>query len=160
MRRPLVREEFTLNNAIRWLIVLVVTYVVSVAGSAPVFVTSIFVPEAITYPLTLLVMGLLAGLTSSWISNLLCGDSTHSRLLRVLEVTEAAAVLLLIVPVPIIFLWGAIVSVSGYLAARKFRSPIYSKKSNIIWSVILLALAAILVMAAITAASHFGLTGA
>jgi hypothetical protein len=159
MRKPSIMKGVASNKFLRWWAIFAVTYIVTVAGSAPVFVTSIFVPEAITYPLTLLVMGLLAGLTSSWMSNLWRGDSTHSRLLRVLEVTEAVAVLLLIVPVPIIFLWGAIISVSAYIAAWKFRSPNYNRRKDIILSVVLLALAPIIVVAAITAASHFGLTG-
>ena len=60
----------------------------------PVFATSLVVQEVISYPLTLLMMGLLAALTSSWISNLLTSDFTHSRILRIMSVTEIVAILL------------------------------------------------------------------
>jgi len=52
--------ETTLSKPIRWLAVFIVTLVVCMAGSAPVFATSLFVQEVISYPLTLLVMGILA----------------------------------------------------------------------------------------------------
>ena len=73
--------ETTLSKPFRWLAVFIVTIVVCMAGSVPVFATSLFVQEIISYPLTLLVMGLLAALTSSWMANILCGDSTHSHVL-------------------------------------------------------------------------------
>ena len=163
--------ETTLSKPLRWLAVFIVTLVVCMAGSAPVFATSLFVPEVISYPLTLLVMGLLAALTSSWMSNFLGSDSTPSRILRIVGTTEIVAILLVflrgafyIVQVgPNILLlatWGIVLSLSAYLAAWHFRSSEYSRRRDIIMSLVLLALAPTVVFVTIAIASHFGLTGA
>lgn len=83
----------TLNKTLRWLVVFIITFIVSVVGSIPVFTTGLFVQEVIVYPLTVVVMGLLAALTSSWTFNLLGGEPTHSRLLRIVAATEIVAIL-------------------------------------------------------------------
>ena len=77
-----------MNKPLRWLVVFIATLVVSVVGSIPVFTTGLFVQEIVVYPLTVLVMGLLAALTSSWMSNLLGGEPTHSRILLIVAATE------------------------------------------------------------------------
>lgn len=137
----------------------------------PVFVTGLFVQEVISYPLTLLGMGLLAALTSSWMSNLLSGDSTHSRILRITGATETVAILLVFFRGVFYILqfgpnilklatWGIILSIVAYLAAWKFRSPSYNRRRDIIISLVLLALAPTVVFVTIAIASRFGLTGA
>jgi hypothetical protein len=137
----------------------------------PVFVTSLFVQEVISYPLTLLVMGLLATLTSSWMSNLLSGDSTHSRILRIAGATETVAILLVFFRgvfyilefgpnILKLAMWGIVLSIAAYLAAWKFRSAAYNRRRDIIISLILLVLAPTVVVVTIAIASLFGLTGA
>jgi hypothetical protein len=138
----------------------------------PVFVTSLFVQEVISYPLTLMVMGLLAALTSSWMSNLLSGDSTHSRILRIAGATEAVAIFLVFFRgvfyilrfggpnILMLAMWGIALSIAAYLAAWKFRSHAYNKRRDIIISLVLLALAPTIVVITIAIASLFGLTGA
>ena len=166
---PLSRQVITtLNRAFRWLIVFIVTLIVCIAGSAPVFTTSLFVPEFISYPLTLLVMGVLAALTSSWMSNLFSGDSTHSRILRIVALTEIAAILLVLsrglfvfgLNIVLLAIWGIIISVSAYVAAWHFRSSAYSRRGDTVVSLVLLALASTVVVVTIAIASRLGLTGA
>ncbi len=171
MQTPSELKGNTWNKAFRWLTVFVVTFLVCVAGSLPVFATSLFVPEEISFPLTLLVMGILAALTSSWMSNLLSGDATHSRILRIAGTTETVA--LLMIPfggviyrvqfgpnISLLGMWGIVLSLVAYLAVWHFRTPAYNRRRDIIISVILLALAPIVVTVAIATASRFGLTGA
>lgn len=162
----------SLNKPLRWLAVLIVTFIVSVVGSIPVFTIGLIVREVIVYPLTVVVMGLLAALTSSWMSNLLGDEQTHSRLLHVVAATEIVAILL--VPLwgvlsyiglygPNIFLlatWGMVISLSAYLAAWRFRSPTYSRRRDIFMSLVLLAAALFIAVVTIAIASRFGLTGA
>ena len=163
--------ETTLSKPIRWLAVFIVTLVVCMAGSAPVFATSLFVQEVISYPLTLLVMGVLAALTSSWMSNLLSGDSTHSHILRIVGATEIVAILLFLLRgvfyivqlgpnILLLATWGIVLSLSAYLATWHFRSSEYTRKRDIIMSLVLLALAPTVVVVTIAIASRFGLTGA
>jgi hypothetical protein len=160
-----------LDRPLRWLAVFLVTFIVCTAVSMPVFVTSLFVQEVISYPLTLLVMGLLAALTSSWMSNLLSGDSTHSHILRIAGVTETVAVLLVFFRgafyilqlgpnILMLAMWGIVLSIAAYLSAWKFRSPAYNRRRDIIVSLVLLALAPTVVAVTIAIASLFGLTGA
>ncbi|MFC2004475.1 hypothetical protein ACFLUK_02920 [Chloroflexota bacterium] len=159
-----------MSKPIRWLAVFIVTLVVCMAGSAPVFATSLFVQEVISYPLTLLVMGVLAALTSSWMSNLLSGDLTHSRILRIVGATELVAILLVLLRgifyivqlgpnILLLATWGIVLSLSAYLATRHFRSSVYTRKRDIIMSLVLLALAPTVVVVTIAIASRFGLTG-
>ncbi|MFC1963867.1 hypothetical protein ACFLV1_00630 [Chloroflexota bacterium] len=161
----------TIKKYLRWLAVFLVTFIVCTAGSMPVFVTSLFVHEVISYPLTILVMGLLAALTASWMSNILCGDSTHSRILRIVGITEIIAILLILLRgvfyivqfgsnILLLATWGIVLSLSAYLAAWHFRSSEYSRRRDIIMSLILFALAPIIVIVTIAIASRFGLTGA
>lgn len=56
--------------------------------------------------------------------------------------------------------WGIVLSIAAYLAAWKFRSPVYNRRRDIIISIAMLALAPIVVVVTITIASLFGLTGA
>ena len=163
----LTRQVITiLDKVFRWLVVFVVTLIVSVAGSLPVFVTGLVVREVVSRPLTLLVMGLLAALTSSWGSNLLSGNSTYSRILRIVATTETAAILLIFLPMQfapnmaLLAVWGVILSVIAYLAAWKFRNSEYNRRQDIIISLFLLALAPTTVVITIVIASRFGLTGA
>ena len=161
-----------LDRPLRWLAVFLVTFLVCTAGSMPVFIISLVVQEVISYPLTLMVMGLLAALTSSWMSNLLLSrDSTHSRILRIAGATETIAILLIIlrgvfyIPQfgPNIYklaTWGIVLSIAAYLAACKFRSPEYNRRRDIIISLVLLALTPTVVVITIAIASLFGLTGA
>ena len=160
-----------LGRPLRWLAVFLVTFVVCTAFSMPVFVTSLFVQEVISYPLTLLVMGLLAALTSSWMSNLLSGDSTHSRILRIAVATETVAILLVFFRsvfyilqfgsnILMLATWGIVLSIAAYLSAWKFRSSAYNRRGDIIISLVLLALAPTVVVVTIAIASLFGLTGA
>ncbi|MFC2022048.1 hypothetical protein ACFLTR_02385 [Chloroflexota bacterium] len=163
--------ETTLSKPIRWLAVFIITLVVCMAGSAPVFATSVFVQPVISYPLTLLVMGVLAALTSSWMSNLLSSDSTHSRILRIVGATEIVATLLVLLRGVFYFVqlgpnilwlatWGIVLSLSAYLAAWHFRSSEYNRRQDIIMSLVLLAFALTVVVVTIAIASGFGLTGA
>ena len=163
--------ETTLSKPIRWLAVFIVTLVVCMAGSAPVFATSLFVQEVISYPLTLLVMGLLAALTSSWMSNLLSGESTDSRILLIVGATEIVAILLVLLRglfcivqlgpnILLLATWGIVLSLSAYLAAWHFRSSEYNRRRDIVMSLVLLALAPTVVVVPIAIASRFGLTGA
>ena len=160
-----------LDRPFRWLAVFLVTFIVCTTGSMPVFVTSLFVQEIISYPLTLLVMGLLAALTSSWMSNLFSGDSTHSRILRIAGATETVAILLVFFRgvfyilqfgpnILMLAMWGIVLSIAAYLAAWKFRSPAYNRRRDIIISLVMLALAPTVVVITIAIASLFGLTGA
>ena len=160
-----------LNRSLCWLAVFLVTFIVCTAGSMPVFVTSLIVQEVISYPLTLLVMGLLAALTASWMSNLLNGDSTHSRILRIAVATETVAILLVFFRsvfyilqfgsnIFMVATWGIVLSIAAYLSAWKFRSPAYNRRRDIIVSLVLLALAPTVVVVTISIASLFGLTGA
>ena len=159
------------DRPLRWIAVFMVTFLVCTAGSMPVFVTSLFVQEVISYPLTLLVMGILAALASSWMSNLLSGDSTHSRILLIAGATETIAILLVFFQglfyilqfgpnILKLAVWGIVLSISAYLAARKFRSHAYNKRKDIIISTVMLALVPIVVVVTIAIASLFGLTGA
>ncbi|MFC1915890.1 hypothetical protein ACFLW4_04270 [Chloroflexota bacterium] len=161
-----------MDRPLRWLAVFLVTFIVCTAGSMPVFVTSVFVHEVISYPLTLLVMGLLAALTSSWISNLLSGDSTHSRILRIAGATETVAILLVFFRgvfyilrfggpnILMLAMWGIVLSIVAYLATWKFRNHAYNRRRDIIISIVMLALAPTVVVVTIAIASRFGLTGA
>ena len=160
-----------LDRPLRCLAVFLVTFVVCTVFSIPVFVTSLFVQEVISYTLTLLVMGLLAALTSSWISNLLSGDSTYSHILRITGTTETVAILLVLFRgvfyilqfgsnILMLTTWGIVLSIAGYLSAWKFRSPTYNRRRDIIISLVLLALAPAVVVVTISIASLFGLTGA
>ena len=54
-----------MNRILRWLAVFVLVFVVSVAGSFPVFALGLIVHEAISNTLTMLVTGLLAAIGSS-----------------------------------------------------------------------------------------------
>ena len=164
-------EKTALARPFRWLSVFMVTLIVCSAGSMPVFVTTLIVREVISYPLTLLVMGLLAALTSSWMSNLLSGDSTHSHVLRIVGVTETVAILLVFFQgvfhvlqfgpnILKLAMWGIVLSIAAYLAAWKFRSAAYNRRRDIIISLILLVLAPTVVVLTIAIASLFGLTGA
>ena len=163
--------ETTVSKPLRWLAVFLVTFIVCTSGSMPVFITSLVVQEVISYPLTLLVMGLLAALTSSWMSNLLSGDSTHSHILRIACATETVAILLIFFRgvfyvlklgpnILMLAMWGIVLSIAAYLSAWKFRSPAYNRRRDIIVSLILLALAPTVVVVTIAIASLFGLTGA
>ena len=163
--------ETTLSRTLRWSAVFMVTFIVCTAGSMPVFVTSLVVQEVISYPLTLLVMGLLAALTSSWMSNLLSSDSTHSRILRIAVATETAAILLVFFQglfyilqfgsnMLMLATWGIVLSITAYLSAWKFRSSVYNRRRDITISLVLLALAPTVVVVTIAIASLFGLTGA
>jgi len=163
--------ETTLSKSLRWLAVFLVTFIVCTSGSMPVFITSLVVQEVISYPLTILVMGLLAALTASWMSNLLSGDSTHSRILRIVGATEIVAILLVLLRgvfyiiqlgpnILLLATWGIVLSLSAYLAAWRFRSSEYSRRRDIIMSLVLLALAPTVVVVTIAIASRFGLTGA
>jgi hypothetical protein len=116
-------------------------------------------------------MGLLATLTSSWMSNLLSGDSTHSRILRIAGATETVAILLVFFRgvfyilefgpnILKLAMWGIVLSIAAYLAAWKFRSAAYNRRRDIIISLILLVLAPTVVVVTIAIASLFGLTGA
>ena len=158
-------------KALRWPAILVVTFMACTAGSAPVFTTGLILHEAVSQPLTLLVMGLLAALTASWMSNLLSGASTHSRILRIVAATENVAVLLIpsrdlfymlrIGPNAVLLAtWGAVLSLAACLAAWRFRSPTYRRRRDITISLILLAAVPPFVVATIAVASLFGLTGA
>ena len=155
-----------LDKVFRWLVVFLVTLIVSVAGSLPVFVTGLVVREVVSRPLTLLVMGLIAALTSSWVSNFLSGTSTYSRILRVVATTETVAILLIFLPmqfspsIVLLVVWGVILSVGAYLAVWRFRNPKYNRRRDIIMSLVLLALAPTTVVITIAIASRFGLTGA
>ena len=166
-------DRICLGTYLRWLVVFSVALVVCIVGSAPVFATGLFVHEVVNYPMTIVVMGLLAALTSSWMSNLLSGSVTHSRLLRIVAITEIVAILLVLLRgvwvsyiglySPNIFLlaiWSVVLSVSACLAASYFRSPTYSRRRDIIISLVLLALAPVFVVVTIAIASRFGLTGA
>lgn len=159
-------RKYYLNKAFRWLIVYLVTLIVCVVGAAPLFATSLFVSEVISYPLTLLMMGLLAALTSSWMSNLLNTNSTYSRLLCIVVSTEIIASLLIILRIRFspnivsLIIWGIVVSVAACLAAWKFRAPRYSRGIDIILSLALLVFALAIVVVVIAVASRFGLTGA
>ena len=160
-----------LSRPLHWLAVFLVTFIVCTAGSMPVFVTSLVVQEVISYPLTLLMMGLLAALTSSWISNLLTSDFTHSRILRIMSVTEIVAILLVFFRglfyslhfgpnILKLATWGMILSIAACLAAWKFRSPVYNRRGDIMISIAMLSLAPIVMVVTIAVASLFGLTGA
>lgn len=111
-------------------------------------------------------MGLLASLTSSWMSNLLSGDARYSRLLRIVGTTEAVAVLLNFFRlhfspnIILLVVWGIVVSIAAYLAAWHFRSPEYNRRRDIILSLVLLAIAPVVIIVTIFIASFFGLTGA
>ena len=149
------------------------TLVANVVLSIPVFGTTIFVREEVSYPLTVVVMALLVALTSSWMSNLLSGEHTHSRLLHVVAVTEIIALLLVVWPGSWLFYmglsiariylligWGLVLSAGACLVAWSFRSPTYSRRKEIIMYLVLLALAPTAVVVTIAIASRFGLTGA
>ena len=163
----------TKNKAFRWLIIFIVTFAANVILSVPLFGTTIFVREVVSYPLTVVVMALLVALTSSWMSNLLSGEHTHSRLLYVVAITEIFALLLIVWPGSWVFYmgldmariflllgWGLVFSAGACLAAWRFRSPIYGRRKEIIMYLVLLALAPTVVAVTIAIASLFGLTGA
>jgi hypothetical protein len=161
----------SLSKAFRWLVVFIVTFIICVIGSIPVFATSLIAQEVITYPLTIFVTGLLAALTASWMSNLLSGDSTHSRILPIACATETVAILLILFRgvfyivrlgpnILLLAIWGIVLSASSYLAAWRFRGSTYNKKRDIITSLILFVLAPTVVVVTIAIASLFGLTGA
>lgn len=168
-----------MNALFRWSVVFIVTLVISIIGSMPVFVTGLIVHEVVSNSLTIAVMGLLAGLSSSWMSNLLKISHTCSRVMHIVATTEIVAIILAVTYFLItisptawafhrlfprnIFLlgiWGLVFSVSACLAAWHFRSTIRNLRRDIITSLLLLPLAAIAVVATIAVASLFGLTGA
>ena len=154
------------------IILFIITLVVSVVASMPVFVMGLIVEEVISHPLTLLVMGILAGLTASWMSNRLSRDSTYSRILHIVGATQVIAVLLIllrfvfpfyIMPTgnkSLLATWGVILSLSACFAARRFRSSELNRKRDIIMTLILLVGMPVVVVATIAIASLFGLTGA
>ena len=162
-----------MSKAFRWLLIFIVTLIVNIALSIPLFGTTIFVREEVSYPLTVVIMALLVSLTSSWISNLLSGEHTHSRLLHVVAITEIIALLLVVWPGSWLFYmglymariylllgWGLVLSLGACLAAWRFRSPTYSRRKEIIMYLVLLALAPTAAGVTIAISSLFGLTGA
>jgi hypothetical protein len=168
-----------LNRILRWLALFVLVFVVSVAGSFPVFALGLIVHEAISNTLTMLVTGLLAAIGSSWLSNLFRIGGRRSRLLPIvvttdivaaflavayfgLSISPAAPVLRTLFPrnVYLLIALGVLLSVSACLAARYFRSSTLNLKRDAVVSFVLLGLAIVVIVATIAVASLFGLTGA
>jgi len=168
-----------LTLIIGWLIIFVSVFIVSIAGSALVFSTGLIVHEAVSRSLTLVAMGLLAGLTSSWMSNFLRVGGTRSRLLNVVAVAEGIAGVLLIINsilaispagqeiyrlpgrnIFILAIWGGIVSLGSCLAVWRLRGSVHSAKRDAVVSLVLLASIPLIVVVTIFVASLFGLTGA
>ena len=166
-------------DGLRWLAVFIVTLIVSIAGSFPVFTLGLIVHEAVSRSLTMLVMGLLAAISSSWLSNLFRIGGKWSRLSRIVMTLEVVAAILAIAyflvtmspagsilnilfPINIILLmrWGVLFSVIACFVAWRFRSPTRYLKRDAIMSPILVGLAVAVVVATMAIASLFGLTGA
>ncbi|GEM_PF-4737688 len=162
-----------------WIATFIVTLVVSIAGSLPVFALGLIVHEAVSNSLTMIVMGLLAGISSSWLSNLFRIGGMRSRLLHIVATSVIAAAILALAyffvsmtpavsalrrlfPVNIFLLvaWGVLFSASACLAAWRFRSPTSNLKRDTIASLVLPGLAIVAIVMTIAIASLFGLTGA
>ncbi len=163
-----------LGKALRWLAVFLVTLVVCSVGSFFVFVTQLFVVESVSRPLTLIVMGVLATLGASWGSNLLGGEATHARILRILIPVELFALVLFVFQgvfvsfadlaaspnLALFLVWSLLVSVVAYVCAWKYRTADYSTRRDVILTAILLLSAPAIVIGTIEVASMFGLVGA
>ena len=168
-----------MNGILRWLAVFIAALVVSIAGSIPVFATGLIVHEAVSNSLTMVVMGLLAAISSSWLSNIFTIGSKRSRLLPIVGASEIVAAILALayffvtmspaapelhrlfsVNIFLLVVWGVLLSASACLAAWHFRSSTLNPKRDAITSLALLGLAIVAVVATIAIASLFGLTGA
>lgn len=168
-----------MKGILHWLAVFIVALVVSITGSLPVFATGLIVHEVVSNSLTVLVMGLLAAISSSWLSNLFRIGGMRSRLLHIAGTSEIVAAILAVAYFVVImnlapsalhrlfprniFLlvaWGVLLSASACLAAWRFRSPTRNLRRDAITSLVLIGLAIVAVVATIAVASLFGLTGA
>lgn len=159
----------------RWLAVFIVLLVVSIVGSFPVFTLGLIVHNS----LTMMVMGLLAAISSSWLSNLFKISGMRSRLLHIVATSEIVAAILALVyffvtispavsalrrlfpsNIYLLIAWGVLLSASACLAAWRFRSLTRNLKQDAIKSLVLLGVAIAAIVATIAIASLFGLTGA
>jgi hypothetical protein len=166
-------------SGLRWSALFIATLAVSIAGSIPVFTLGLVVHEAVSNSLAILVTGLLAAISSSWLSNLFRIGGAWSRLLRIVATLEIAAAILAVAhllktisplapilrqifPANIFLLitWGVLLSIVACFAAWRFRRPTLNLKRDVIISFILLGLAAAVIVATMAIASFFGLTGA
>lgn len=168
-----------MSMILRWLVIFILALVVSTAGSLPVFSLGLIVHEAVSNSLTMMVIGLLAAISSSWLSNLFRIGGMWSRLLYIVGTSEIAAAILAIayfivtisqavstlrrlfpVNIFLIIAWGVLLSASACLAAWHLRSRKSNLKRDAIMSLVLLGLAILAVVVTIAIASLFGLTGA
>jgi len=168
-----------MSMVFRWLAVFVLALAVSVSGSLPVFALGLIVHEAVSNTLAILVQGLLAAISASWLADLFRVEGARSRLLSVVAATETAAAVLAAIyfglnlgpasrlirqffPVNIFLLaaWGVILTVGACLAARHYRGSTRSRKQDAVMSVIFLGLALAVIIASLLVAALFGLTGA
>ncbi len=80
-----------------WLGIPVVTLVVELICTFPLFVFGLFVPAEVVLPLTVGFATLYAALTAAWVGNLLSPSKTASRILPIVGVSELAAAVLYLV---------------------------------------------------------------
>ncbi|MDP3878964.1 MAG: hypothetical protein Q8Q07_01490 [Dehalococcoidales bacterium] len=161
------------------MVTFVVTLVASIFGSLPVFALGLIVHEAVSNSLTIMVVGLLAAISSSWLSNLFRIGGMRSRLLHIVATSEIVASILALAyflvtispaiasvrrlfPANIFLLgaWGVLLTTSACFAAWRFRSPTRNLKRDAIMSLVLPGLAIVAIVATMAIASLFGLTGA
>lgn len=168
-----------LSTFLRWLAVFLVVLVISIAGSLPVFTLGLIVHEAVSNTLTLMTMGLLAAIGSSWFSNFFRIGGRRSQLLRIVVASETAAAILAIAYIIVavspaapvlsslfprnifrLVASGVLLTAAACLSARSFRSPLYNRRRDAIATIGLIGLAIVVVVVAMAVASLFGLTGA
>ena len=80
-----------------WLGVPVVTLVIGLICTFPLFVFGLFVPAEVVLPLTVGFATLYAALAAAWLGNLLSPSKTASRILPIVGVSELAAGILYLV---------------------------------------------------------------
>jgi len=168
-----------LSKILRKLAIFILTFMISILGSMPIFALGLVVHESVIISLTIIVTGLLAAISSSWLSNLFRIDRMTSRLLPVVVISGISAAILIIAYFVIsrspaasilntlftrnIFLllsWSVLLSASACLAAWHFRSSIHNLRRDAIITLILLGVAILIIVATVAIASLFGLTGA
>ena len=132
------------------------------------------VHEFVIFPLALGVAALLAALSAAWTGTLLAYDQSRTRLMPVVGVVEATAVLLasLVFANSVLRLGifdrliylalaiGLILALAATVGMQAFRRPSEGKQDDLKWTLLSLGMAILLVPVVIYVASLFGLTGA
>ncbi len=146
----------------------------AMAGLMLILPLGLAVHEFVIFPLALGVAALLAALGAAWTGTLLAQGQSRTRLMPVVGVAEATAVLLAILVLAnsvlrlgifdrLIYLALAIefiLALAATVGMQAFRRPGEGKRDDLRWTLLLLGMAILLVPIVVYVASLFGLTGA